>query len=301
MGFFDKLKEGLTKTRNNITEKVEQVFAMNKNIDEELYEELEEAMIMSDLGVNTTEKIIGKLKLKVKEEKIVDSEGVKKAIKEIISEILGNEKMSVIPQSTPAVYMVVGVNGVGKTTTIGKMASYLKGNGLKVMLAAGDTFRAAAIDQLEVWGQRCGVEVIKQKEDADPASVIYDAIQSAKAKNIDVLICDTAGRLHNKKNLMEELRKINKIIEREYGNAYKQTFLVLDATTGQNALLQAKQFIEVADVNGLILTKLDGTAKGGIVIAINDELSIPVKMIGVGEGIDDLQEFDPHAFAEAII
>jgi fused signal recognition particle receptor len=301
MGFFDKLKEGLTKTRNNITEKVEQVFALNKNIDEELYEELEEAMIMSDLGVNTTEKIIGKLKLKVKEEKIDDSEGVKKAIKEIIAEILGNEKMSVIPQSTPAVYMVVGVNGVGKTTTIGKMASYLKGNGLKVMLAAGDTFRAAAIDQLEVWGQRCGVEVIKQKEDADPASVIYDAIQSAKAKNIDVLICDTAGRLHNKKNLMEELRKINKIIEREYGNAYKQTFLVLDATTGQNALLQAKQFIEVADVNGLILTKLDGTAKGGIVIAINDELSIPVKMIGVGEGIDDLQEFDPHAFAEAII
>jgi fused signal recognition particle receptor len=301
MGFFDKLKEGLTKTRNNITEKVEQVFALNKNIDEELYEELEEAMIMSDLGVNTTEKIIGKLKLKVKEEKIDDSEGVKKAIKEIIAEILGNEKMSVIPQSTPAVYMVVGVNGVGKTTTIGKMASYLKGNGLKVMLAAGDTFRAAAIDQLEVWGQRCGVEVIKQKEDADPASVIYDAIQSAKAKNIDVLICDTAGRLHNKKNLMEELRKINKIIEREYGNAYKQTFLVLDANTGQNALLQAKQFIEVADVNGLILTKLDGTAKGGIVIAINDELSIPVKMIGVGEGIDDLQEFDPHAFAEAII
>jgi fused signal recognition particle receptor len=301
MGFFDKLKEGLTKTRNNITEKVEQVFAFNKNIDDELYEELEEAMIMSDLGVNTTEKIIGKLKIKVKDEKIVDSEGVKKAIKEIISEILGNEKMSVMPQSTPAVYMVVGVNGVGKTTTIGKMASYLKGNGLKVMLAAGDTFRAAAIDQLEVWGQRCGVDVIKQKEDADPASVIYDAIQSAKAKNIDVLICDTAGRLHNKKNLMEELRKINKVVEREYGNAYKQTFLVLDATTGQNALLQAKQFIEVADVNGLILTKLDGTAKGGIVIAINDELSIPVKMIGVGEGIDDLQEFDPHAFADAII
>jgi fused signal recognition particle receptor len=301
MGFFDKLKEGLTKTRNNITEKVEQVFALNKNIDDELYEELEEAMIMSDLGVNTTEKIIGKLKIKVKEEKIVDSEGVKKAIKQIISEILGNEKMSVMPQSTPAVYMIVGVNGVGKTTTIGKMASYLKGNGLKVMLAAGDTFRAAAIDQLEVWGQRCGVDVIKQKEDADPASVIYDAIQSAKAKNIDVLICDTAGRLHNKKNLMEELRKINKVVEREYGNAYKQTFLVLDATTGQNALLQAKQFIEVADVNGLILTKLDGTAKGGIVIAINDELSIPVKMIGVGEGIDDLQEFDPQAFAEAII
>lgn len=301
MGLFDKLKEGLTKTRNNITEKVEQVFAFNKNIDDELYEELEEAMIMSDLGVPTTEKIISRLKEKVKQERITDSEGVKQAIKEIIAEILGNEKKTVMPERTPAVYMIVGVNGVGKTTTIGKMASYLKNSGLKVMLAAGDTFRAAAIDQLEVWGQRCGVDVIKQKEDADPASVIYDAVQSAKAKKVDVLICDTAGRLHNKKNLMEELRKINKVLEREYAEAYKQTFLVLDATTGQNALLQAKQFIEVADVNGLILTKLDGTAKGGIVVAINDELSIPVKMIGVGEAIEDLQEFDPQAFAEAII
>jgi fused signal recognition particle receptor len=300
MGFFDKLKEGLTKTRNNIAEKVDKVLSFNKAIDEELYEELEEAMIMSDMGVGTTNKIISMLRIKVKENKIVDAEGVKNAIKDIIAEIMGNEKSSILPVSTPAVYMVVGVNGVGKTTSIGKMANYLKDNGLKVMLAAGDTFRAAAIDQLEVWGHRSGVEVIKQKEDADPASVIYDAIQSAKAKKIDVLICDTAGRLHNKKNLMEELRKINKVIEREYGNAYKQTFLVLDATTGQNALLQAKQFIEVADVNGLILTKLDGTAKGGIVVAINDELSIPVKMIGVGEAIEDLQEFDPKAFAEAI-
>lgn len=300
MGFFDKLKEGLTKTRNSISEKVEQVLSFNKAIDEELYEELEEALIMSDMGVSTTEKIISMLRTKVKEDKITESEGVKTAIKDIIAEIMGGEKRSVMPESTPAVYMIVGVNGVGKTTSIGKMANYLKSNGLKVMLAAGDTFRAAAIDQLEVWGQRCGVEVIKQKEDADPASVIYDAIQSAKARKADVLICDTAGRLHNKKNLMEELRKINKVIEREYGNAYKQTFLVLDGTTGQNALIQAKQFIEVADVNGLILTKLDGTAKGGIVVAINDELSIPVKMIGVGEGIDDLQEFDPKAFAEAL-
>lgn len=300
MGFFDKLKEGLTKTRNSITEKVDQVLAFNKTIDDDLYEELEEVMIMSDMGTQTTYKIISMLKSKVKENKISDSEGVKSTLKDIIAEIMGNEVSSIIPVSTPAVYMVVGVNGVGKTTSIGKMANYLKANGLKVMLAAGDTFRAAAIDQLEVWGQRCGVEVIKQKEDADPASVIYDAIQSAKARKADVLICDTAGRLHNKKNLMEELRKMNKIIEREFGEAYKQTFLVLDATTGQNALNQAKQFIEVADVNGLILTKLDGTAKGGIVVAINDELSIPVKMIGVGEAIDDLQEFDPKSFAEAI-
>lgn len=301
MGLFDKLKEGLAKTRNSITEKFEAVLSFNKAIDDELYEELEEVMIMSDMGVGTTNKIISMLKLKVKENKLVDTDGVKGALKEIIAEIMGNEKKTVMPVSTPAVYMVVGVNGVGKTTSIGKMANYLKSNGLKVMLAAGDTFRAAAIDQLEVWGQRCNVEVIKQKEDADPASVIFDAIQSAKSKKIDVLICDTAGRLHNKKNLMEELRKINKIIDREYGEAYKQTFLVLDATTGQNALLQAKQFIEVADVNGLILTKLDGTAKGGIVVAINDELSIPVKMIGVGEAIDDLQEFDPKAFAEALL
>lgn len=300
MGILDKLKEGLAKTRSSISEKFDAVLSFNKKIDEELYEELEEVMIMSDMGVTTTNKIISMLKGKVKENKIIDSEGVRGALKDIISEIMGNEKSSVLPVTTPAVYMIVGVNGVGKTTSIGKMAHYLKSSGLKVMLAAGDTFRAAAIDQLEIWGQRCNVEVIKQKEDADPASVIYDAIQCAKARKIDVLICDTAGRLHNKKNLMEELRKINKVIEREYGDAYKQTFLVLDATTGQNALLQAKQFIEVANVNGLILTKLDGTAKGGIVVAINDELNIPVKMIGVGEGIEDLQEFDPKSFAEAI-
>lgn len=301
MGFFDKLKEGLTKTRNSIAEKVDAVLSFGKAIDEELYDELEEILIMSDIGVSTTEKIITRLRQKVKENKISEAEGVKAALKEIISEIMGSDKKSVIPPSTPAVYMIVGVNGVGKTTSIGKMAHYLKSNGLKVMLAAGDTFRAAAIDQLEVWGQRSGVDVIRQKEEADPASVIFDAIQAAKARKVDVLICDTAGRLHNKKNLMEELRKINKVVDREYGEAYKETFLVLDATTGQNALLQAKQFIEVADVNGLILTKLDGTAKGGIVVAINDELSIPVKMIGVGEGIDDLQEFDPKAFAEAIL
>lgn len=301
MGWFDKLKEGLSKTRDNITGKVEELFTFNRKIDDELFEELEEAMIMSDMGVNTTAKIIDMLKKRVKENKISDSEGVKEQLKQIIVEIMGNETRSITPEKTPAVYMVVGVNGVGKTTSLGKMAAYLKSKGYKVILAAGDTFRAAAIDQLEVWGTRSGVDVIKHKEGADPAAVIFDAIQASKARKADVLICDTAGRLHNKKNLMEELRKINKVIEREYPEAYKQTLLVLDATTGQNALQQAKQFIEVSDVNGLILTKLDGTAKGGIVIAINDELNIPVKMIGVGEGIDDLQEFNPKAFVDAIL
>lgn len=301
MSWLDKLKDGLSKTRNNITEKVENLLSFTKTIDDELFEELEEILIMSDIGVKTTNKIIDMLRKRIKERKINEADKVKELIKEIIVEITGNETKNILPEKTPAVYMVVGVNGVGKTTSIGKMAFYLKNKGYKVMLAAGDTFRAAAIDQLEVWGKRAGVEVIKHQEGSDPAAVIFDAIQSAKARNADILICDTAGRLHNKKNLMEELRKINRVIDREYSNAYRQTFLVLDATTGQNALLQAKEFIDVADVNGLILTKLDGTAKGGVVIAINDELSIPVKMIGVGEGIDDLQEFDPKAFVDAIL
>lgn len=301
MGLFDKLKEGLTKTRNSITEKVEQIFSFSGPIDEELYEELEEILITSDIGFETTTLIIDKLRKKVKENKASTSDEVKALLKEIISEIMGSKTASIKPPKTPAIYMVVGVNGVGKTTTIGKMAHYLKESGYKVMLAAGDTFRAAAIDQLEVWGKRSGVDVIKHKEGADPAAVIFDAVQSAKARNIDILICDTAGRLHNKKNLMEELKKMNKILEKEYSDAYKETLLVLDATTGQNALLQAKEFIEVADVNSLILTKLDGTAKGGVVIAINNELNIPVKMIGVGEGVEDLQEFDPKSFAEAIL
>lgn len=300
MGLFDKLKEGLSKTRNSITEKVEQIFSFSGPIDEELYEELEEILITSDIGFETTTNIIDGLRKRVKENKATTSDEVKALLKEIIVEIMGDKDGSIIPPRTPAVYMVVGVNGVGKTTTIGKMAHYLKENGYKVMLVAADTFRAAAIDQLEIWGKRSGIDVIKHKEGADPAAVIYDAIQSAKAKNIDVLICDTAGRLHNKKNLMEELKKMNRILEKEYSDSYKETLLVLDSTTGQNALIQAKEFIEVADVNGLILTKLDGTAKGGVVIAINNELNIPVKMIGVGEGIDDLQEFDPKAFADAI-
>jgi fused signal recognition particle receptor len=301
MGWFDRLKEGLSKTRSNITEKVEQILSFARPIDEELFEELEEILIMSDVGVNTTTRIIGDLRKKIKEKRITESSQVKELLKDIISEIMGGEPQNIIPEKTPAVIMVVGVNGVGKTTSIGKMAHYLKGKGYKVMLAAGDTFRAAAIDQLEVWGNRAGVEVIRHKEGSDPAAVIYDAVQSAKAREVDVLICDTAGRLHNKKNLMEELRKINKIVEREYSEASKQTFLVLDSTTGQNALIQAKHFMEVANVNGLILTKLDGTAKGGVVIAINDELRVPVKMIGVGEAMDDLQEFNPRAFVDALL
>lgn len=301
MGWLDKLKEGLSKTRNNITDKIEEILSFSKTIDEELLEEIEEILIISDIGVTTTNKIMDLLKIKIKERKITESDKVKELLREIIGEIIGPENRSIIPEKKPAVYMIVGVNGVGKTTSIGKMAYYLKERGYNVMMAAGDTFRAAAIDQLEVWGKRAGVEVIKHKEGADPAAVIYDAVQSAKAKNIDVLICDTAGRLHNKKNLMEELRKMNRIIEKEYPEAYKQTLLVLDSTTGQNALTQAKEFIEVANVNGLILTKLDGTAKGGIVVAINNELSIPVKMICVGEGIDDLQEFNPISFIDAIL
>ncbi|KMT21482.1 signal recognition particle-docking protein FtsY [Clostridium cylindrosporum] len=300
MGWFDKLKEGLLKTSKGITEKVEEIISFNTKIDDDLYEELEEVLIMADMGFETTEKVMEMLKEKVKKSKATESSEVTSLLKEIISDILGEETKSVIPEKTPAIYLVVGVNGVGKTTSIGKMANYLKEKGLKVGLAAGDTFRAAAIDQLQVWGQRCNVDVIKHQEGSDPAAVIFDAVKSAKAKNLDVLICDTAGRLHNKKNLMEELRKINKIIEREYPEALKETFLVLDSTTGQNALIQAKQFMEVSDVSGLILTKLDGTAKGGVVVAIASELNVPVKMIGVGEGIDDLQEFNPKAFSEAL-
>ncbi|WP_027307444.1 signal recognition particle-docking protein FtsY [Caloramator sp. ALD01] len=300
MSWFEKLKQGLTKTRNVINDKVDALLSFTKTIDEELYEELEEILITSDVGVSTTTKIIEMMRKKVKENRIDDPSKVKELLKEIIADILDNEKHSVIPKSTPAVYIVVGVNGVGKTTSIGKMSHYLKQKGYKVMLAAADTFRAAAIDQLEVWAKRSGVDIIKHQEGADPAAVVFDAIQAAKARGVDILICDTAGRLHNKKNLMEELRKINRIVEREYENAYKKTFLVLDATTGQNALNQAKEFMNVANVNGLILTKLDGTAKGGVVISIANELNIPVSMIGVGEGIEDLQEFDPKEFADAL-
>ncbi|MCI1943884.1 signal recognition particle-docking protein FtsY [Clostridium luticellarii] len=298
--FFDKLKNGLEKTKNNLTGKITDMLSQAVTIDEELYDQLEEILITADIGVETTMYIIDRLKEKIKEDKIKDPALLKDSLKEIVIEILGDEENSIVPEKTPEIILVIGVNGVGKTTSIGKICYKLKDRGYKVIMAAADTFRAAAIDQLEVWSERAGVEIIKHQEGSDPAAVIFDAIQASKARKKDVLICDTAGRLHNKKNLMNELGKINKVIEREYGEAFKQTFLVLDATTGQNAVQQAKQFKEVCPVDGIILTKLDGTAKGGIVISIKHSLNIPVKLIGVGEGIDDLQEFKSRDFVDAL-
>lgn len=299
-GFFEKLKQGLTKTKGNFTDKISQMLKLYVNIDEDLFEELEEILITSDIGVETSLEIIDRLKEKIKEDKIKDPVDIKPCLKKVILEILGEESVSINPEKTPEILLIVGVNGVGKTTSIGKISAKLKNNGYKVLMAAADTFRAAAIDQLEIWSKRSGVDLVKHQEGSDPAAVVYDAIQAAKARNTDVLICDTAGRLHNKKNLMDELSKINRIIEREYTEAEKHTYLVLDATTGQNAVLQAKQFMEVCKVDGIILTKLDGTAKGGIIISIKHQLSIPVKLIGVGEGIEDLQEFNPEEFVEAL-
>lgn len=299
-GFFGKLKEGLTKTKDNFTDKISSMLNLYVNIDEDLFEELEEILITSDIGVETSLDIIDNLREKIKENKIKDPKEVIPCLKKVIIEMLGDEENSIEPEKIPEIILVIGVNGVGKTTSIGKMSHKLKNNGHKVLMAAGDTFRAAAIEQLEIWSQRAGVDLIRQKEGSDPAAVIFDSIQAAKARKTDVLICDTAGRLHNKKNLMDELSKINRIIEREYGEANKKTYLVLDATTGQNALQQAKQFTQVCNVDGLILTKLDGTAKGGIVISIKHQLDIPVKLIGVGEGIDDLQDFNSREFVEAL-
>jgi len=300
MGFFDKLKEGLAKTRKSITEKVDQVLVSFGKIDDELFEELEEILITSDMGIDTTMKIIQDLKSKVKERKITDPAAVKDLLKEEITEILRDDEAGLNIDTSPSVILIIGVNGVGKTTSIGKIANLLKNQGKKVILAAGDTFRAAAIDQLEVWAGRVGVDIIKHAEGADPAAVIYDAVQSAKARKADVLICDTAGRLHTKKNLMEELKKIKKVLDRELPNARQEVLLVLDATTGQNAVNQAKIFSEAVGITGIVLTKLDGTAKGGIVTAIKCELNIPVKFIGVGEGVDDLQIFEPGDFVEAL-
>ncbi len=296
-GFFDKLKQGL---RNTINDAVTQVLKLAVTIDDDLYEELEEVLITSDIGVETSVEIIERLRKKVVSERINDTEEILPAMKSIIMDMLGDYETSIIPESTPEVRLVIGVNGVGKTTSIGKMAARIKNNNYKVLLAAADTFRAAAIDQLEVWSNRANVDLIKHQEGSDPAAVIYDAVQAAKARKVDVLICDTAGRLHNKKNLMDELGKINRVIDREYGEAKKETLLVLDATTGQNAVIQAKQFMEVCPIDGIILTKLDGTAKGGIVISIKHTLNIPVRYIGVGEGIDDLQEFNSRDFVEAL-
>ena len=298
-GFFAKIKAGLSKTRNNIISSVENVLSAFTKIDEDLYEELEEALIMADIGVETSLYIIEKLREKVKDEKIHDPAEVKGAIIRVITEILEkDDEPFELPH--PSVVLVIGVNGVGKTTTIGKLTHNYMEKGKTVLLAAADTFRAAAIDQLQVWADRNNAQLIKHQENSDPGAVVYDAVQAAKARNTDILICDTAGRLHNKKNLMEELRKISRIVNKEYPDAKVETLLVLDATTGQNALQQAKLFKEVADITGIILTKLDGTAKGGIAVAIQSELGIPVKYIGIGEKIDDLQKFDANDFVNAL-
>lgn len=299
-GFFARLKQGLGKTRDSINDKLDSVIKMFKKVDEELYEELEEALIMADVGVDTSLYIISELRDRVKAKKITESEDVKTEIEEIISDILCREDNALDISASPSVIMVIGVNGVGKTTSIGKLAASLKAQGKKVILGAADTFRAAAIDQLDIWAERSGIEIIKHQEGSDPAAVVFDTIAAAKARGADVIILDTAGRLHNKKNLMDELSKISRVIERELPDASKETLLVLDATTGQNAVTQAKLFCQSASITGIILTKLDGSAKGGIVLAISHEQNIPVKLIGVGEGIDDLQAFDSASFARAL-
>ncbi|MBU3107196.1 signal recognition particle-docking protein FtsY [Clostridium gasigenes] len=297
---FDNLKSGLTKTRDALTDKINEVLKLAVSIDDDLYEELEEILIMSDIGMDTTITIIERLKEKIRKEKINDIDEVRPTLKAVIKEMMleGDE----VPEdkSDKKVILVIGVNGVGKTTSIGKLAAKNKNDGKKVLLAAADTFRAAAIDQLQVWSSRANVDMIRHSEGSDPAAVVFDAISAAKSRNVDLLICDTAGRLHNKKNLMDELEKIGRIVEREFEEASKETLLVLDATTGQNAIIQAKQFMEVCKIDGIILTKLDGTAKGGVVISIKHALDIPVRYVGVGEGIDDLQEFDAESFAEAL-
>lgn len=297
---FNKLKDGLAKTRDGLTDKINEVLKLAITIDDDLYDELEEVLIMADIGMDTTVEIIDRLKSKIRKEKINEVEMVYPALKEVIKDMLLEGVEEEEDNGEKKVLLIIGVNGVGKTTSIGKLAAKNKEEGKKVLLAAADTFRAAAIDQLEVWSQRANVDLVKHEEGSDPAAVVFDAIQAAKARNADILICDTAGRLHNKKNLMNELSKINRIIDREFSEAKKETLLVLDGTTGQNAIIQAKQFMEACPIDGIILTKLDGTAKGGVVISIKQTLNIPVKYIGVGEGIDDLQEFDAESFAEAL-
>ena len=299
MGIFKKINFGLRKTRNNVSGAIDNVLDSYTSIDQELFDELEEALVMGDVGVTTASEITLRLNDVVRKKGIKNPADVKVEIKNIVAEMLeGGEDMGLI--TIPSVILVIGVNGVGKTTTIGKMAARYKAEGKSVILAAADTFRAAAIDQLDVWAQRAGVDIIKHKEGADPAAVIFDTISAAKARGTEIIICDTAGRLHNKKNLMEELKKIYRVIERELPESRKEVLLVLDATTGQNAVNQAEEFNKVAELNGVILTKLDGTAKGGIVINICKKLEIPVKFVGVGEGIEDLQVFNPQDFASAL-
>ena len=301
MGFFSKLKEGLSKTKNSFNEKMNNVFSNFRKVDEELLEELEEMLIMSDVGGETSLKIIDNLRTRIKREKIEDEEGVKKALREEIKKIFDDVQENNEEKSKPSVILVVGVNGVGKTTSIGKIANRLRQDGKKVVIAAADTFRAAAVEQLEIWADRANCDIVKRKEGSDPASVVYDAIKVTKEKNADILICDTAGRLHNKKYLMDELEKIKKVIDKELPDSSKEVLMVLDATTGQNAISQVKAFKETVDINGIILTKLDGTAKGGAIIGIVSENNIPVKFIGVGEQIDDMEKFNSEDFVKALI
>jgi len=297
---FERLKQGLSKAKQGITDRVDQVLKSYTKVDDELLEEIEEILITADVGVDTTMNIIEKLTDAIKTKKITDPQDVKGELRLIIEEILTNENSTLDVSHKPTIILMVGVNGVGKTTTIGKLASRYKKEGKKVLIAAGDTFRAAAIDQLEVWAKRSDVDIIKHQEGADPGAVIFDSIKAAKARDIDLLICDTAGRLHNKANLMNELSKVFKIVDREYPEAKKEVLLVVDATTGQNAVSQAKSFKQVCDITGLVLTKLDGTAKGGVVLAVKSEVDVPVKLIGVGEKMEDLQDFDAKAFSDAL-
>lgn len=299
MGFFQKISEGLKKTKESMMQKVERIFNSFRPIDEELFEELEETLIMSDVGVATSEEICSRLRKGVKERGVADGEGVKELMKEIVADMMDGDS-SLHISTKPSVILVIGVNGVGKTTTIGKLAANLKAEGKKVLLGAADTFRAAAIEQLQVWADRAGVEMIRQSEGSDPAAVVFDTIAAGKARGADVIICDTAGRLHNKKNLMDELSKIARVVSREAPDAAVETLLVIDANTGQNALNQAREFKEAAGLTGIILSKLDSTAKGGVVIAVKRELDVPVKFIGVGEGLDDLQPFDKEEYVRAL-
>jgi len=299
-GFFKRLSEGLTKTRNSIVSGIDSIFRGFSAIDDDFYEELEEILIMSDVGINATTKIIENLKEKVKETKTKDPSQCRKLLMDSMKEQMSVPEDAYDFENKKSVVMLIGVNGVGKTTSIGKLAGQLKADGKKVLIAAADTFRAAAIEQLTEWAHRAEVDIIAQKEGSDPAAVVFDAVTAAKARNVDVLLCDTAGRLHNKKNLMEELKKIDRVIEREYPGCHRETLVVLDGTTGQNAMVQAKEFNAAAAIDGIILTKLDGTAKGGIALAIQAELSVPVKYIGVGEHMEDLQKFDPDAFVDAL-
>ena len=300
VSLFDRLKQGLTKAKQGITDRIDEVLKAYTKVDEELLEDLEEVLITADVGVNTTMDIIGKLEDVIRTKKITDPQDVREELKLIIEDILSKDDTKLDVSHSPTIILMVGVNGVGKTTTIGKLAHRYKSEGKKVLLAAGDTFRAAAIDQLEVWANRCNVDIIKHQEGADPGAVIFDAIKASKARGVDVLICDTAGRLHNKSNLMNELGKVFKIVDREYPEAKKEVLLVVDATTGQNAVSQAKSFKEVCDITGLVLTKLDGTAKGGVVLAVKSEVDVPVKLIGVGEQMEDLQDFDSKSFVDAL-